>query len=108
VTEKPKETAVPVYVQLELDLDSAYAEKEDGYTAFQQRQREQLARIAETWRLPIHRRVRIKLKWRPDEIEGVLILREHPKTLCGRTPLLLRVGGWDFESTEIDACHIVR
>lgn len=93
--------------QMEFDLASTYEEKAswDGYGAWQAEQREKYARVIETWHLPIHKHVCVKLKWMPEEFEGVLVLREFPENFSSKFPLKLRVASWDFESAEIEYCR---
>ena len=93
-------------IQLEFDLDSTLGEKDgsDGYDAWHSEQRKVYARVADTWHLPLHRKVRVKLKWRPDELQGVLVLQEIPQQFSSKVPLKLRVDFCDFDSTEIEYC----
>jgi len=96
-------------VQLEFDLDSTLEEKGDttGFDAWHDGQRQIYSRVAGVWYLPLHRKVRVKLKWRPDELEGVLVLQEIPNQLSAKIPLKLRVDFCDFDSTEIEYCKRV-
>ena len=93
-------------VQLEFDLDSTLEEKDssDGYDAWHSEQRKVYARVADTWHLPLHRKVLVKLKWRPDELQGVMVLQEIPQQFSAKIPLKLRVDFCDVDSTEIEYC----
>ncbi|MEI8248269.1 MAG: hypothetical protein WCI51_20710 [Lentisphaerota bacterium] len=93
-------------VQLEFDLDSTMEEQCDsaGYDAWHSEQRRVYGRVADTWHLPLHRKVRVKLKWRPDELQGVLVLQAIPEQFSSKVPLKLRVDFCDFDSTEIEYC----
>ncbi len=92
-------------IQPEFDLDSTYEQTDTtGYDTWSKTQRRKYEEVASVWHLPLHRRVRVKLKWRPDELEGVLVLQKFPERLSSRLPLKLRVDGFDFDSTEIESC----
>jgi len=93
-------------VQLEFDLDSTLEEKNDsvGYDLWQHQRRQAYDKVAGIWHLPLHKKVRVKLKWRPDELVGTLTLQEMPKKLSSKIPLNLRVDCFDFDSTEIEYC----
>ncbi|MFA7232323.1 MAG: hypothetical protein WC071_13710 [Victivallaceae bacterium] len=95
--------------QMEFDLDSTLEENatDDGYKTWQNSQQQIYARIADVWHLPLHRKVRVKLKWRPDELNGVLTLREIPEIMSTKFPLKLRVDFTDFDSSEIEYCKLI-
>jgi hypothetical protein len=93
-------------VQLEFDLDSTLEDHHStaGYDAWHDERQQAYDKVADTWHLPLHRKVRVKLKWRPDELEGVLTLQQMPATLSAKIPLKLRVNFWDFDSSELEYC----
>lgn len=94
--------------QLEFDLDSAgEGQNVTGYNAWKEQSRKKYAEIAATWLLPVRKHVRVKLKWRPDELEGVLYVQQIPSRLSAKIPLKLRVDCFKFDSTEIEYCQRV-
>lgn len=89
-----------------LDFDF-HAPATDGYAVWQWEQAAAERRIAEEWRLPLGRTVRVKL-WNLDqEFVGRLQLVKRPATLNRKEPLLLHVGTMPFLSTEIESCAVV-
>jgi hypothetical protein len=92
--------------QLELNLDApADNNNPNGYDIWHAANQQRIAQIAETWHLPLYRKVRVKLTGLPDELQGTLILREIPEELNTRTRLLLRVDGVNFCNSQIEYCN---
>lgn len=90
--------------QLFLDFAAPVA---DGYAIWQWQHTEAVKRIAETWGLPINRRVRLKLANIDSEFEGELRLAEIPLTLNRKRPLALKLAPLTFSSLEIERCTMI-
>jgi hypothetical protein len=90
--------------QLELDFHAPVGR---GYANWQWDQQQALKRIAQTWGLPINKRVRVKLANIDSEFEGKLCLAEVPVAIDRRRPLTLRVAPLEFSSLEIQSCAVI-
>lgn len=79
----------------------------DGYALWQADWARLQERIAETWRVPLNRRVRLRLRDVDCVFEGALRLAERPVILDSRKPLLLKLDRMTFYNNEIEACSVV-
>jgi len=90
--------------QLDLDFQNPMG---NGYKNWQWDREEAVKRIAETWGLPLNRRVRLKVVNIDSEFEGKLCLAEMPITIDRRRPLTLRLAPLEFSSCEIEHCTVI-
>ena len=90
--------------QLNLDFGAPVA---DGYACWQWEQQAAIRRIAETWGLPLNRKVRLRLAEIDGDFEGVLQLAEMPQKIDRRSPLKLRMQHHVFDITEIEVCTVI-
>ena len=94
----------PDSTQLELDFHAPVGR---GYANCQWDQQQAIKQIAETWGLPVSKRVRLKLANIDSEFEGKLRLAEVPVTIDRRRPFALRVAPLEFSSLEIESCIVI-
>ena len=90
--------------QLELDFHGPVGE---GYANWQWDREQAVKRIAETWGLPLNRRVRLKLAGIDSEFEGKLSLVERPVSIDRRRPLTLCLPPLVFPNLEIERCTVI-
>ena len=76
----------------------------NGYQNWRRQQEERLQTIRNEWRLPVHRRVRLRLKNIDGDFEGVLRLVDQPLTIDRRLPLHLRIDNLDVFPEDIELC----
>lgn len=79
----------------------------NGYENWMREQEKKLSAIRAEWRLPLDKRVRVRLVNMDQEFEGYLKLAEIPAVLDHRHPLHLRIERMDFLSTHIEACVVL-
>ena len=87
--------------QLELDFSK---ESTQGYENWEKEKEQRISTISQIWGLPINKKVRIKLKWSNQEINGTLRLIEQPKRLDRRLSLLLGIKKIQFFTQDIEYC----
>lgn len=90
--------------QAELDFHGPVG---DGYALWQADAARLRARIAELWRVPLDRPVRLRLRDLDGVFEGVLRLAERPAALDPRRPLLLKLDRMTFQHHEIESCAVI-
>ncbi|MCP5521208.1 MAG: hypothetical protein H7A46_06635 [Verrucomicrobiales bacterium] len=75
----------------------------DGFANWRREQEAWRAAVREEWKLPVGRRVRVRLVGMDREIEGELVLRTHPRVIDHRQTLDLGIGNHAFSSEEIES-----
>ena len=79
----------------------------NGYQNWRRQQEERLQSIRNEWRLPVRRRVRLRLKNIDGDFEGVLRLVDQPLTIDRRVPLHLRIDNVDVFPDDIEQCVVI-
>ena len=92
------------HVQGVLDFDSG---NPNGYQNWRREQKQRLQAIRTEWRLPLRRRVRVRLKNIDGEFEGILQLLHQPLSIDRRLPLQLRIDTFDFLHSDIEQCVVI-
>lgn len=75
----------------------------DGFANWRREEAARVAAVRDEWKLPLGRRVRVRLIGCDRETEGELALRNHPEVIDHRRPLDLRIGTHAFSSEEIES-----
>ena len=84
-----------------LDFDSGNT---NGFDNWRQQREERLRTVRSEWRVPVGRRVRLKLREFNQEFTGILMLVEEPLKIDRRLPLLLRIRNNPFTQADIEHC----
>jgi hypothetical protein len=79
----------------------------NGYQNWRRQQEERLQAIRNEWRLPVRRRVRLRLKNIDGDFEGILRLVDQPMTIDRRLPLHLRIDNLDVSPDDIEQCVVI-
>lgn len=80
----------------------------NGYENWRREQEQRLQAIRNEWRLPVRRRVRLRLKNIDGDFEGVLRLVDQPLTIDRRLPVHLRIDNLDVFPDDIEQCVVIQ
>jgi hypothetical protein len=91
-------------IQGVFDFESGNA---NGFENWRREREARMEAIRREWRVPVGRRVRIRLRDIDGEFEGTLNLAQQPVAIDRRVPLRLRIDRMDVSIPEIEQCIVL-